>query len=209
MSPSKTVQTLPSGGKHRREHHKGWHRKPGRTRQYAAYAGTTAAAGVIAAGLAAGPAGATETGAQTVTVSTVEHMTAAHLAYLHYHHLRHLEHLAREHEMRQRDTWTTTQATTEVVSAGVLSPSQIGALWLAAGGSPAAEGTAECIAHFESGGRITALSPTDDFGVWQINGSHGPAMATFDPMGNARAAIAISDDGTNWSAWTTAGDCGV
>ena len=32
---------------------------------------------------------------------------------------------------------------------------------------------------------------------------HGPAMATYNPIGNAKAAIAISSNGTNWRAWTT------
>jgi hypothetical protein len=59
------------------------------------------------------------------------------------------------------------------------------------------------IAMAESGGRQYAHSPTNDFGYWQINGSHGPAMATYDPMGNARAAIAISSNGRNWRPWTT------
>jgi LysM repeat protein len=101
------------------------------------------------------------------------------------------------------------QAVTETVSGGILSPAQIGALWLDAGGSPAAEDTAECIAHFESGGNTSAISPTDDFGVFQINASHGPEMATLNPLGNARAAVEISADGTNWSPWTTAPSCGV
>ena len=52
----------------------------------------------------------------------------------------------------------------------------------------------------ESGGSQYAHSPTNDFGYWQINGGHGPAMATYDPIGNARAAIAISGNGSNWRA---------
>ena len=59
------------------------------------------------------------------------------------------------------------------------------------------------IAMAESGGNQYALSPTDDYGYWQINASHGPAMATFNALGNAKAAIAISDDGRDWNAWTT------
>jgi hypothetical protein len=101
------------------------------------------------------------------------------------------------------------RVTTAVISRGILTPAQIGALWLEAGGSPVAEGTAECIAHFESGGNTSAISPTDDFGVFQINASHGPAMATLDPLANARAAVAISDDGRSWAAWSTRFDCGV
>ena len=59
------------------------------------------------------------------------------------------------------------------------------------------------IAMAESGGQQDALSPTNDYGYWQINGSHGPAEATFNPIGNAKAAIAISSNGTDWDAWTT------
>ena len=86
---------------------------------------------------------------------------------------------------------------------GTLSCAGLEALWKAAGGSHAAAFTAAEIAMAESGGSQYALSPTDDYGYWQINASHGPAEATFNPMGNARAAIAISGDGTNWDAWTT------
>jgi LysM repeat protein len=76
-------------------------------------------------------------------------------------------------------------------------------LWEEAGGSSAHAFTAAEIAIAESGGRQYALSPTNDYGYWQINGVHGHSEATFNPMGNAHAAIAISDDGKNWGAWTT------
>ena len=86
---------------------------------------------------------------------------------------------------------------------GTLGCSGLEALWERAGGSPGAAFTAAEIAMAESGGRQYALSPTDDYGYWQINASHGPAMATFDPIGNAKAAIAISGDGHDWDPWTT------
>jgi LysM repeat protein len=89
------------------------------------------------------------------------------------------------------------------VPGGTLGCSGLEALWEDAGGSHAAAFMAAEIAMAESGGRQYALSPTDDYGYWQINGSHGPAMATFDAYGNARAAIAISGDGTDWEPWTT------
>jgi LysM repeat protein len=75
-------------------------------------------------------------------------------------------------------------------------------LWDEAGGNPAHAFMAAEIAMAESGGNQYALSPTDDYGYWQINISNG-ALATFDAYGNARAAITLSDDGTNWSPWTT------
>ena len=86
---------------------------------------------------------------------------------------------------------------------GTLSCSGLEELWRSAGGNPADAFMAAEIAEAESSGNQYALSPTDDYGYWQINVSHGPAEATFNPMGNAKAAIAISDDGSNWGAWTT------
>jgi LysM repeat protein len=89
------------------------------------------------------------------------------------------------------------------IPSGTLSCSGLERLWDAAGGNPAHAFIAAEIAMAESGGRQFAHSPTNDFGYWQINGGHGPAMATYNPLGNARAAISISGDGTNWSPWTT------
>jgi hypothetical protein len=86
---------------------------------------------------------------------------------------------------------------------GTLGCSGLEALWKAAGGAPSAAFMAAEIAMAESGGRQYAHSPTNDYGYWQINGSHGPAMATYNPYGNAHAAIAISSNGRNWHPWTT------
>ena len=81
---------------------------------------------------------------------------------------------------------------------GNLSCSGLEALWKAAGGAPGSAFIAAEIAKAESGGRQYAHSPTNDFGYWQINGVHGPRMATYNPIGNAKAAIAISSNGHNW-----------
>jgi hypothetical protein len=54
----------------------------------------------------------------------------------------------------------------------------------------------------ESGGNPNAISPTDDFGLWQINASNG-SLATLNPYENARSAIVLSHDGTDWDPWTT------
>ena len=96
-----------------------------------------------------------------------------------------------------------TVLTSVTTLSGTLGCAGLEQLWESAGGSAAEAFTAAEIAMAESGGRQYALSPTDDYGYWQINVSHGPAQATFDPTGNARAAVAISDDGQNWSPWTT------
>ena len=44
--------------------------------------------------------------------------------------------------------------------------------------------------------------PSGERGYWQINPVNG-ALSTYDPYGNARAAVIMSADGTNWSPWTT------
>jgi hypothetical protein len=85
---------------------------------------------------------------------------------------------------------------------GTLSCSGLEQLWTSAGGNPADAFMAAEIAMAESGGDQYALSPTDDYGYWQINASNG-ALATYNAYGNARSAIILSDDGTNWNPWTT------
>lgn len=86
---------------------------------------------------------------------------------------------------------------------GYYSCSALEHLWTSVGGNPGSAFIAAEIAMAESGGYPYALSPTNDYGLWQINGSHGPGEATFNPVGNARAAIAISGNGTDWTPWTT------
>ena len=85
---------------------------------------------------------------------------------------------------------------------GMYSCSGLEQLWEQAGGSPAHAFMAAEIAMAESSGNSNAISPTDDFGLWQINGSHG-SLATLNALQNAKSAIILSDDGTNWGPWTT------
>ena len=85
---------------------------------------------------------------------------------------------------------------------GTLGCSGLEQLWDAAGGNPSHAFMAAEIAMAESGGNQYAHSPTDDFGYWQINASNG-SLATYNALGNAKSAIILSDDGTNWSPWTT------
>ena len=92
--------------------------------------------------------------------------------------------------------------TAPATSHGAYSCSGLESLWEEAGGSSGTAFMAAEIAMAESGGNPNAVSPTDDFGLWQINGSHG-SEATLDPLGNARAAVAISGGGGNWGPWTT------
>lgn len=92
--------------------------------------------------------------------------------------------------------------------------SQLQDLWKQAGGNAAVAVMAAAIAMAESGGRSDAThtnsNGTVDRGLWQINSIHG-AQSTLDPMANARAAVSISSNGTNWRPWCTAwsdGACG-
>jgi len=85
---------------------------------------------------------------------------------------------------------------------GTLGCSGLKALWRAAGGAPSAQVTAASIAMAESGGHQHATGPYGERGYWQINPNHG-ALSTYDAYGNARAAVTLSDDGTNWSPWST------
>jgi hypothetical protein len=85
---------------------------------------------------------------------------------------------------------------------GTLGCSGLEALWRSAGGSPAAEVTAASIAMAESSGSQYATGAAGERGYWQINPVNG-ALSTYDPYGNARAAVILSHDGTDWSPWTT------
>jgi LysM repeat protein len=85
---------------------------------------------------------------------------------------------------------------------GMYSCSGLEQIWEQAGGSSADAFMAAEIAMAESGGNPNAISPTDDFGLWQINASNG-SLATLNPLQNARSAITLSDDGSNWGPWTT------
>jgi LysM repeat protein len=76
-------------------------------------------------------------------------------------------------------------------------------LWVDVGGAPWAKVTAASVAMAESGGNQYAISPTDDIGYWQINRPSWGAWASTAPGTNARAAVRISSDGTDWSPWTT------
>lgn len=99
-------------------------------------------------------------------------------------------------------TASTTQAATTTSLSGTLSCTGLEQLWVDAGGSPAAEVTAASIAMAESGGNQFATGTVGERGYWQINPVNG-ALSTYDPYGNARAAVIMSADGANWSPWTT------
>ncbi|HEY0998773.1 MAG TPA: LysM peptidoglycan-binding domain-containing protein [Streptosporangiaceae bacterium] len=97
---------------------------------------------------------------------------------------------------------TPTALTTSATPSGTLSCHGLEQLWEKAGGSSAHAFMAAEIAMAESSGRQFATGPVGERGYWQINTNHG-SLSTYDPLGNARAAVIISANGTNWHPWTT------
>ncbi len=97
---------------------------------------------------------------------------------------------------------TSTALTTTSTLSGTLSCPGLEELWEEAGGSHAEAFMAAEIAMAESSGRQFATGSVGERGYWQINPNHG-ALSTYDPLGNAKAAVIISGNGTNWSPWTT------
>lgn len=92
-----------------------------------------------------------------------------------------------------------------------LSQSQLARLWIQAGGDPSQAGTASAVAMAESSGNTGATNHnTDgstDLGGWQINNKAHPQyneqQLLSNPLYNAKAAVAISDNGKNWDPWVT------
>jgi LysM repeat protein len=101
-----------------------------------------------------------------------------------------------------RSSTTTNPAQAGSALSGTLACPQLETLWEDAGGSPAQAVVAASIAMAESSGQQFATGTVGERGYWQINPDHG-SLSTYDPLGNAKAAVIISDDGRNWSPWTT------
>lgn len=97
-------------------------------------------------------------------------------------------------------------ATLTAAHGGTLGCHGLERLWEQAGGSRGAAFTAAEIAMAESGGRQYAslynANGTTDRGYWQVNSVHG-SLSTFGAYANARAAVQISHDGSDWSPWVT------
>ena len=213
-------------GDHARPRISGRHRKPGvparaAAATAAAATGTATAGVIILAGHASAapvvPAAFSHAAGQvsTTTEENVIHQQLSIRLRLHLDHLRHVGHLRHLELIKQEKAQhvnLAAQVAPHAVQAphayGIYSYGELESLWRSAGGASWAASTAACIAEHESGGNPAAISPTDDFGLWQINGSHG-AMASLNPGVNVHSAIIISNDGTNWGPWTTAPDCGV
>lgn len=103
------------------------------------------------------------------------------------------------------------------------SHTELVSLWLLAGGDPLKSDVAAAIAQAESGGcQYAKAGPNDDrpvkvctyryttrensYGLWQVNRNAHPqysASTLYDPLGAARAAVAISSRGANFGPWST------
>jgi cell wall-associated NlpC family hydrolase len=133
----------------------------------------------------------------------------------HRFHVRHLEHVRLEEALAAGKAEAAAAPPAAATGAapspspayGSYSYAMLEQLWVEEGGSAGEESTAACIAEHESGGNPGAVSPTDDYGLWQINASNASPSLMLNPDANAREAISLSDDGTNWGPWTTAPDC--
>lgn len=116
------------------------------------------------------------------------------------------QHVAAEQSSSQQQGSTPAGKPSGNIPTGALSYGQLEQLWINAGGNPAKAAIAAAIAMAESGGRQNAKNVNTngsiDRGYWQINSSHG-SLSTFDALGNARAAISISNNGANWGPWVT------
>ena len=124
-----------------------------------------------------------------------------HLAHLRWLHFQHLRVLAwRSHKSVQRATVAV--SVSRAAPSGSLGCAGLESLWRDAGGASWAAFTAAEIAVAESGGNQYATGAAGERGYWQIHPDHG-SLSTYDAYGNARAAVIISDDGRNWSPWTT------
>lgn len=100
-----------------------------------------------------------------------------------------------------------------------LSTDELKRLWVQAGGNPAAASTAAAVAYAESSGNPGAMGDIKlqtstwgpSVGLWQIRslnaqrgrGGQRDAGANTDPLTNARNAVAISNNGTNFGPWST------
>src|SRR6516164_2258837 len=85
-----------------------------------------------------------------------------------------------------------------------LSFAQVENYWIQAGGSPQAAAMAAAVADAESGLNAAAQRTNPDgtvgIGLWLIPQNGTPPGST-DPIANARAAVQLSQNGTDWTQW--------
>lgn len=99
------------------------------------------------------------------------------------------------------------QPQTSMPTSGGLTFDQVQNYWIQAGGNPKAAAMAAAIADASSGldPGISRTNPdgSTSIGLWLIPKSGQPPGST-DPLANARAALQLSQNGTDWSQWCVA-----
>jgi Lysozyme like domain len=84
---------------------------------------------------------------------------------------------------------------------------QVKNIWIQAGGNPRAADMAAAVADASSGLNPNATFTNPDgsvgVGLWLIDKNGMPPGST-DPLANARAAVQLSNNGTDWKNWCTA-----
>jgi hypothetical protein len=84
---------------------------------------------------------------------------------------------------------------------------QVENAWIQAGGSPQVAAMAAAVADAESGLNPNATRTNPDgtigVGLWLLPANGSPPGST-DPLANARAAIQLSQGGTDWTQWCSA-----
>lgn len=84
---------------------------------------------------------------------------------------------------------------------------QVENAWIQAGGSPQVAAMAAAVADAESGLNPSATRTNPDgtigVGLWLLPANGSPPGST-DPIANARAAIQLSQGGTDWTQWCSA-----
>jgi hypothetical protein len=100
-------------------------------------------------------------------------------------------------------------------SQGGLAYDQVINYWIQAGGNPQAAQMAAAVADASSALNPSATRTNPDgttsVGLWLIPQNGSPPGST-DPLSNARAAVQLSNNGTDWSQWCVAwsdNNCGV
>lgn len=95
-------------------------------------------------------------------------------------------------------------APTTTPRSGGLTYPQVENVWIQAGGNPQAAAMAAAVADASSGlnPAATRTNPdgTTSVGLWLIP-KNGMPPGTTDPMANARAAVQLSGNGTDWKQW--------
>lgn len=106
-------------------------------------------------------------------------------------------------------------STTAGTGTAAMTYSQVENAWIQAGGNPQAAAMAAAIADSESGLNPNASRSNPDgttgVGLWLLPNNGSPPGSS-DPVANARAAIQLSKNGTDWTQWCTAwsdNNCGM